>query len=165
MLGAATVMWDFLKRCPSLDAVLLPVGGGNLIAGSLLAVQAAGLPPAVIGIQSEAASGATASWLVGHVVERPCETVAGGLATTIPGELSLRVMRAKLRSMAIVSEDDLWRGIGLLWAATGQIGEHAAVAGLACLDRFGESIDGDDIGLVVTGSHLSAAELSRALEL
>ena len=45
MLGAATVMWDFLKRCPSLDAVLLPVGGGNLIAGSLLAVQAAGRHP------------------------------------------------------------------------------------------------------------------------
>jgi threonine dehydratase len=114
MAGAATVVMEMLDEQPDLDAIVVPVGGGNLVASSLLAVAAAGSAATVVGVQSVEAPGATMSWLAGTTVHAACHTYAGGLATERPGALSLEVMTAMLGTMVLVGDDDLRETTG--WA-------------------------------------------------
>jgi threonine dehydratase len=128
----------------------------------LLAVAATGRAVDVVGVQSEAAPSATASWLAGRVVELPCTTFAGGLATTRPGTVALHVALALLGRMAVVTEDDLDRAMATMLASHGIQLEGAAAASLAALSRYGDRIAGDTIGLLITGNWASSAEVERA---
>ena len=162
MAGAATVMSEVIESEPGLDLVLVPVGGGNLVAGSLLARAHLGGEFAIYGVQSTAASAATQSWLAGHMVDSGCDTFAGGLATTRPGQLALDVMSTYLDGMALVDEDDLYRGMGLALSLQQMQIEGAAAAPLAALERFSEELPGERVGLVMTGGWASPEQLQRA---
>ena len=163
MAGAATVAWEVMESAASPETLIVPVGGGNLIAGSLLAKKHLAADMQIFGVQSTAAQGATVSWLAGNVVSRPCATFAGGLATEFPGELSLEVMDRELQTMVLVDELDLYRGVATAFRDTGLIVEGAAAATIAALSVHGGEIPGDSVTLLVTGSWLSSDELARAL--
>ena len=161
MTGAATLISEMLTAAPSIDTLIVPIGGGNLIGGALLAVAAGDKDIDVVGVQSHNAPSATASWLAGHVVELPCTTFAGGLATTRPGTVALDVMRSFLRRIAIVTDADLDEAMATMFAAHGIQLEGAAAAPLAALTLYGDQIAGDTIGVVVTGNWASVAEIER----
>jgi len=99
MAGASTALWEMLELEPELDAVIVPVGGGNLLAGALLAAAALRRNVAVVGVQSAAAPGVTESWISGKIVVKECTTLASGPATERPGALALAVMNALLERM------------------------------------------------------------------
>lgn len=163
MMGAATVVSEMLDQEPRLDSLVIPVGGGNLIAASLLA--AADSSAKVTGVQSVQASGATASWLAGEIVQRPCTTFAGGLATERPGELSLSVMEQMLETMVLVDDQDLRYETGAVFSSLGLAIEGAAAAPFSALRKHPDSIPGSHVGLVVTGSWLSLEQLEEGLAL
>src|SRR5437016_4680025 len=129
MAGAATILWEMLERQPELDTVLVPTGGGNLIAATLLAAERLRPELRIVGVQSSAAPGATRSWLDGEVRSLPSTTEAGGLATEYPGGLSLKVMLRLLETIVLVTEEDLWRAVGAAFRATGYPIELAGAAG------------------------------------
>ncbi len=165
MAGAATVVMEMLDQQPDLDAIVVPVGGGNLVAASLLAVAAAGSTAAVVGVQSIEAPGATLSWLAGTTIRSSCHTYAGGLATERPGELSLSVMTRLLETMVVVTDDDLRKLSGWAFRSLGLVVEGAAAAGPAALRLYPDAIPGDRIGIVLSGSWLSANQLAEGLAL
>ncbi|MGH3025044.1 MAG: threonine ammonia-lyase, partial [Gaiellaceae bacterium] len=76
MAGAATVVGELLAAAPDVDTIVVPVGGGNLAAASLLAVDLAGHRATVVGVQSSAATATTRSWLEGRMLTLPCATFA-----------------------------------------------------------------------------------------
>lgn len=163
MAGAATVMSEVIGNV-EMDTVLVPVGGGNLVAGSLLAAERVGSQVEIVGVQSTAAPSATTSWLAGRVVEQSCHTFAGGLATERPGRLALGVMRRRLRAMALVDDDDLYAAIGVGLTLGGCLMEGAAAAPLAALENHLDDIPGERVTLVVSGSWVSRAQIVRALD-
>jgi threonine dehydratase len=165
MAGAASVVGEVLATQAEIENIIVPVGGGNLIAGSLLVGQMLDASVNMIGVQSVAAPAATTSWLVGHVVEHACETTAGGLATERPGFLAHKVMDRFLQTMVLVDEADLAGAIALGFRETGCIMEGAAAAALAALDAHSDDLGSGSIALVVTGSWLAADELASALRL
>ena len=162
MAGAAGVMLEILDQLPAGGTVIVPVGGGNLIAGSLLAAEGSSSIE-VVGVQSTAAPAVSESWRAGHYVERPCETFAGGLATERPGHLSLDVIQRRLTTMGLVTEDGLYAAIALAFRDAGVLLEGAAAAPLALLERYRHEIAGDPIVLVASGSWISVDQLSDAL--
>lgn len=163
MAGASTVLVEILEDLPNPGSVLVPVGGGNLVAGTLLAAADTDQAGSVIGVQSSAAPAATESWLATRVEERDCTTFAGGLATERPGRLALDVMSRHLEMMALVDEADLWHAIDLGFRETGLVFEGAAAAPLAALDAFSDELTGDTLVLIVSGGWLSPDQLTRAL--
>lgn len=163
MAGAATVMEEILQADDAIDTVLVPIGGGNLIAGSLLARQRQGSGPAVVGVQSTAASSATESWLRREVIERDCSTFAGGLATTRPGLLSLHVMIEYLGTSVLVDDEDLYTAMGMALETASLEIEGAAAAPIAALERFGDSIEGERVAIVATGNWPSQSEVEQAI--
>ena len=162
MAGASTVLVEVLDDLDP-GTVIVPVGGGNLIAGTLLAAADADWAGRIIGVQSSAAPAATESWLAAEVVERNCTTFAGGLATERPGRLALDVMSRHLETMLLVDEAELWHAIDLGFRETGLVFEGAAAAPLAALDAFSDELDTDSVVLIISGGWLSPQQLSRAL--
>jgi threonine dehydratase len=165
MAGAATVVMEMLERQPDLDTIVVPIGGGNLVAASLLAVAAADSSATVVGVQSIEAPGATLSWLAGEIVRHSCHTYAGGLATERPGQLSLSVMNQLLGTVVLVTDDDLRAESAWAFQSLGLVVEGAAAAPLAALRLHPDAIGGDRVGLVISGSWLSADQLGEGLEL
>jgi len=161
MAGASTVLLELMEQAPGLDTVLVQVGGGNLIAASLLAARAEGSPARVVGVQSTAAPGATLSWQAGDIRPAESRTIAGGIATEKPGRLALGVMKALLGSMVLVDDADLWRSVATLLQATGLAVEPSGAAGVAALERFGPEIDGERVGVLLTGGWIEEAQLAE----
>ena len=97
------------------------------------------------------------------MIELPCTTFAGGLATSRPGTVALGVMLALLDQMVIVTEHDLDTAMATMFTAHGIQLEGASASPLAALTNEGDRIGGDTVGLVITGNWASAAEIQRTL--
>jgi threonine dehydratase len=162
MAGASTVGWEILEDLPATEAIVVPVGGGNLIAGVALAAKRLKPSVRIIGVQSEAAPAVVRSWELKRLVELPCATFAGGLATSFPGKLAFGVIRDLVDEMYLVSEAELRAEIRHALATRATLLEGAAAAPFAALRRYGADWPTQTV-LVQSGANLSLDELERVL--
>jgi threonine dehydratase len=164
MAGAGTVALEILEDLPDAQALLIPVGGGNFMAGCAIAAGCvSATPPRLIGVQSEAAPAATVSMRAGVITRMPTTTFAGGIATTEPVPMAFEVMRARVDEMLLVGEDELFRAIGQLVRTHAIVTEGAGAAPLAALLRYSAQFAGQRVVLVLSGRNLDPASLQRAL--
>lgn len=160
MAGAATAGFEVLEDLPDAGTIVVPVGGGNLIAGVCLAAEAMGSRARIVGVQSSAAPAVELSWRAGEIVEASCRTSAGGLATSFPGALSFEVIRRRVDEMVLVEEDDLRRHVTRLLEEAGQVAEGAGAAPFAALESRGSSWRQDgSVALILSGGNLDTADL------
>jgi threonine dehydratase len=162
MAGAATVGWEILEDLPTAQAIVVPVGGGNLIAGVALAAKRLKPSIKIIGVQSEGAPAVVRSWELKRLVEMPCATFAGGLATPFPGKLAFAVIRDLVDEMYLVSDAELRAEIRHALATRATLIEGAAAAPFAALRRYGAGWPARTV-LIQSGANLSLAELEWVL--
>jgi len=164
MAGAATVGWEILQDLPDVSTIVVPVGGGNLIAA--VALVAKRLNPAVhvVGVQSAAAPAVARSWEAGRTVEVPSATFAEGIATSYPEPLAFEAIRQYVDEMRLVSEDDLRRAILTVLETTGQVAEGAGAAPFAALERFGSDWPAGKTVLILSGGNLPPETLRGLLQ-
>jgi threonine dehydratase len=163
MAGAASLAFEVLEQADGVDVIVVPVGGGNLIAGVALAAKRLNPAVRIVGVQSEAAPSVARSFAAGHVVEAPCATIAGGLATGHPGHLAFEVIRDHVDELRLVSENDLARHVVRVLDRTGALIEPAAAAPFALLERTGSAWDGARVVLLQTGGSIAVDELRTLL--
>lgn len=168
MAGAGTVGLEILQDLPTTQAILIPVGGGNLIAGCALATKTAPAQPTptpvqIIGVQSDAAPAVTESMRQKRIVQMPTTTFAGGMATTAPVPMAFAVMQHLVDDMVLVSEQALLEAIGHLVRAHGIVVEGAGAAALAALLHDAPRFAGQTVALVLSGRNLDVASLRTAL--
>jgi threonine dehydratase len=163
MAGAGTVAWEILDQLPDAGAIIVPVGGGNFVAGVALVAKRLRPDIRIIGVQSEAAPAVYRSWQGRQPVEAPCTTFAGGLATSHPAALAFSVLKDIVDAMLLVSEDDLREGIVTALRTTGQVAEGAAAAGFAALKQLGGELAGRKTVLIFTGGNLPVEDLRTLL--
>lgn len=157
--GVATYSLEIMEDQPELDAILVPVGGGSGAAGCGLVVKTVSPRTRVIGVQSEAAPAAHASWKAGHLVERSSTTFAEGLATRTAFDLPQRMLRQYLDEFVLVSEEDLRQAVLLHLAKTRNLAEGAGAATLAAAMKLKAELRGRKVGLVLSGGNLSIERL------
>ena len=164
MAGAGTVALEVLQDLPNAQVLLVPVGGGNFIAGCAIAAKRgqAGAP-AIIGVQSEAAPGATHSMREKRIVRMPTTSFAGGIATTEPVPMAFEVMQQHVDDMLLVSEDELFKAIGQLVRSHAILVEGAGAAPVAALMRYAPRFAGQTVVLVLSGRNLDVGSLLQAL--
>ena len=163
MAGAGTVAWEILDQLPEASAIIIPVGGGNLIAGMALVAKQLRPDIQIIGVQSEAAPSVYRSWKSKQMTEAACETFAGGLATSHPGPLAFAVLEDLVDSIVLVSEADLRDGIITALRTTGQIAEGAGAAPFAALRTLKVHLSGLKVVLVLTGGNLPIEDLREMI--
>jgi threonine dehydratase len=163
MAGAGTIAWEILDQLPDAGAIVVPVGGGNLIAGTALVAKWLRPDIRIVGVQSEAAPAVYESWRNGSPTAARCETFAGGLATSRPGALAFSVLKERVDSMLLVSEDALRRAVVTALAATGEVVEGAGAAPFAGLAAAAPALAGRKVVLLLSGGNLPIEELRELL--
>lgn len=164
MIGAATLAMEVLEQKPDIDAIFVPVGGGNLIAAVCRTIELVSPEIRVIGVQSESAPAAFLSWQKKeYVVSDRCKTFAGGLATLNPGQFSFSVYGPRLDDFVLVSESDLKRAIVRILDATGFVAEGAAAAPLAACHKYPGRWNCKKACFIFSGGNLSRETLAEIL--
>lgn len=162
MAGAGTLAREIVDDHPDVDAIVVPVGGGNLAAGVALAVRDRDVD--VVGVQSEAAPGVVRSLEQDRIVEAPPRTVAAGIATAGPLELAFDVIRDHVRDVLLVPEEALLAEVGRLLLDHGIVAEPAAAAPSLAVRTHPDRFADGTVALVVTGSTVEPATLRDAVD-
>lgn len=160
--GQGTVALEMLADCPDLDCIIVPVGGGGLIAGMALAIKARRPSLKIIGVQSELYPSMMQA-MHGRPIRASGETIAEGIAVKIPGSLTLPVVRDLVDDILLVGEAGLERSVQLLMEAQKIVAEGAGAAPLAAMLRHRRRFEGRNVGLVVSGGNIDARLLASIL--
>jgi threonine dehydratase len=162
MAGQGTLALELLEDAPDLDTLIIPVGGGGLIAGC--AVAAVGVKPGieVIGVEV-AAYAALAQRLAGQPVSVGGATIAEGIAVRDIGEIPLQVIRAYVADVVVIPERAVEEAIALLAEGAKIVAEGAGAAGIAALLAFPDRFAGRKIGVPICGGNIDPRILANVL--
>ncbi|MEK6302440.1 MAG: threonine/serine dehydratase [Acidobacteriota bacterium] len=161
--GVATEALEMLEDEPSLDVIVVPVGGGSGVAGVCLASRTIKPGLEVIGVQSEDSPAAYESWRQKRLVEAPDRTIAEGLATGSAFSLPQQMMWEMLDRFVLVTDDDIQRAMVWMIERAHTLAEAAGAAPLAAAFRMRDELRGKKVGLVCSGGNTSVEQLKRAL--
>lgn len=162
--GVGTYGLEIFEDLPDPDAILVPVGLGSGICGTALVAAARRPQTEVIGVQSELAPAVTLSWRAGRPIETgPPGTFAEGMATRVPAEMTLALMRRHVRDMVLVGDAALRAAIVLLLRHTHNLAEGAGAAATAAAIQLRDRLAGKTVVGVLTGGNLDLRELARIL--
>lgn len=160
--GQGTVGLEMLEDAPDLDMLLIPVGGGGLIAGC--AVAAKGLNPdiEIIGVEPEIYPSLTNALKQDNA---PCEgsTIGEGIAVKVTGTTPLAIIEDHVSDVLTVSETSMERAVSMFLSRDKVIAEGAGAAGLAALLEHPDRFAGQRVGLVLSGGNIDARMLSSVL--
>jgi len=155
MAGQGTVALELLERVPELDALLVPVGGGGLLAGCVTAAKALRPGIRVIGVEPEAGDDTRRSLAAGERVriEVPV-TIADGQQADIPGELTFEVNRRLVDEVVVVSDAEIVAAMRFLFDRMKLVVEPSgACAPAALLAGRVDGISGS-VGVVLSGGNV-----------
>ena len=161
--GVATETLEILEDEPSIDVIIVPVGGGSGAAGACIAAKAIRAEIEVIGVQSDAAPAAYRSWKEQRLVHDRMETFAEGLATRVAFELPQQIMWKHLDDFVLVSDDELRAAMVTMLERTRNLIEAGGAASLAAALRLRERLSGKRVALVCSGGNVSPAQLADVL--
>jgi threonine dehydratase len=160
MAGQGTVALELLAAVQELDALVVPVSGGGLIAGCATVVKAM-LPGArVIGVEPAAGDDHARSRAAGHRVrvEIP-RTIADGLGAPEPGELTWQVNRELVDDFLSVTDEELVEAMAFLFDRVKIVVEPSGAAGVAALLQG--RIPGRRVAIVLSGGNVGAARFAE----
>jgi len=160
--GQGTVGLEMLEDRPDLDCLVVPVGGGGLIAGVATAAKALKPSIRVFGVESKSYS-AMHQRLNGLPVEVGGDTIAEGLAVRDVGELPLAVCRRLVEQVLVVEEESIERAVATLIEIEKTVAEGAGAAGLAALLSFPERFAGRRVGVPLCGGNIDSRVLASVL--
>jgi threonine dehydratase len=158
--GAGTVGLEIVEALPGLSEVFVPVGGGGLLSGVATAVKALRPDVRVIGVEPEGAASMGASRAAGAPVTLPSTaSIADGLLTLRPGDLTFAHARAFVDELRTVSEDAIRRAVRWLHAEAGLVVEPSGATATAGVLASGPTIDG--VVAVVSGGNVEPDDFAR----
>jgi threonine dehydratase len=135
--GQGTAGLEVLEQVPEAATVLVPTGGGGLLAGMAIAIKAKRPDVRVIGVQAEGAAAYPGSLAAGHPVKlESMQTMADGIAVGLPGDITFAAVRDHVDEILTVSEESLSRALLALLERAKMVVEPAGAAAVAAmLDR------------------------------
>jgi threonine dehydratase len=158
ILGQATLALELDDQAGPLDTVLVPVGGGGLIAG--IASYYAGAAR-VIGVEPDGAPTLFRARAAGAPVDAPAGSIAvDALAPRRVGELVFPITRAYVEDVVLVGDDDIRGAQHTLWQTARIAAEPAAAVGVAALlSRAYKPAPGERVAVVISGANMSPSQL------
>ncbi|MGI8878215.1 MAG: threonine ammonia-lyase [Candidatus Limnocylindria bacterium] len=162
--GQGTLALELLEDAPDLDTVVVPVGGGGLIAGVALAMSAHPRRPRIVGVQAAGASALAESFGLGHIVERGASTIADGIAVRRPAERTFAVVRQLVDDVVTVGDEAIAGAMVLLLERHKLLAEGAGAVALAAVLEANGRIGGHRVGVIVSGGNVDPNLLGKALQ-
>ncbi|WP_341358961.1 threonine ammonia-lyase [Georgenia sp. M64] len=161
--GQGTIGLEILEQVPGVRTILVPTGGGGLLAGVAAAVHAVDPTVAVVGVQAAAAAAYPASLAQGHpVLRRELHTMADGIAVGMPGEVPFRLIAEHVASVRTVSEEELSRAVLHVVERAKLVVEPSGAAGVAALLAEPDAFAGPVV-VVLSGGNVDPLVLLRII--
>jgi threonine dehydratase len=161
--GQGTVALELIEDAPGLDALVVPVGGGGLIAGCATVAAALSGGTRVIGVEPEAGDDTRRSLAAGERVSIPTpRTIADGQASDVPGELTFEINRVLVDEIAVVSDDEIVEAMAFLFDRVNVVAEPSGATAVAAL-LSGRLSPSGRIGVIVSGGNVDSERFRSLL--
>jgi len=153
---------EFMEDAPELEALIIPIGGGGLIAGS--AIAAKGLKPSVriFGVEAAMYPSFTARRR-GEPPKCGGQTIAEGIAIKAVGEIPFALADPLVEDVMVCQEADFEKGVAFLATLEKTVAEGAGAGGLAALLAYPDRFRGMKVGLELTGGNIDSRMLAVVL--
>jgi threonine dehydratase len=163
--GQGTLGLELLEQVDDLDAVIVPVGGGGLVAGVALALKARRPAVRVIGVQAAVVPAMQRALAAGERVRLPAAgTIADGIAVRQVGRTTLALAARLVDEVVTVDEEELASALLHLLEIEKTVAEGAGAAPLAALLNRPLGLAGRRVALVLSGGNIDVTMLARIIE-
>jgi threonine dehydratase len=163
--GQGTVGREIHEQCPDLEWMIVPVGGGGLLAGISLWMEHVSPDTRLYPVQCDSSSSLAAALEAGEPVdvESPV-TIAEGIATGRVGDLTFSILRDRVEEPLLVNDEEIVSAIQTLIEREKVVGEGAGAAGLAALERYEDRLPEGPGCIPICGGNLDVLETIHFLE-
>ncbi len=162
--GVGTYALEFLRQCPDLARVYVPIGLGSGICGVVSARDALGLDTEIVGVVSSLADCYQRSFEQGACISTDsADTLADGLAVRVPNPDALEVIRAGVARIIAVDDDAVLQAMRQLFQDCHNVAEGAGAAALAALCAERRLNRGARVGIVLSGGNADRETFLKAL--
>lgn len=163
--GQGTIGLELLEQVPGLEAVVVPIGGGGLIAGVACAMKETNPRIRVIGVQTERLPSMLRAVEKGEPVTLPAEaTIADGIAVRRAGEVTLPLVQRYVDEIVTVDEEEIANAILALLEKEKTLAEGAGAVALAALLQHKTSLDHQKTAVLVCGGNIDVSLLAKIIE-
>ena len=162
LAGQGTIALEFIEDHPDIDTLLVPVGGGGLIAGCSLIAKYLNKDIEVIGIETELFP---ALYNVYNNTDYVCggTTLAEGIAVSQIGDIPLTIIKNNIAEVIKVSENSIEEAVSIFLLKDKVVSEGAGAAGLAAIIENKEKFKGRNVGILLCGGNIDSRVLSSIL--
>ena len=163
--GQGTIGLEIMNEMSDVDAVIVPIGGGGLIAGVACAIKSVSPHVKVYGVQ---AAGAPSMYNAIHAGKREplssVSTIADGIAVKKPGELTFEMIKQYVDDIALVTEDEIAAAILALIEKQKMIAEGAGAVSVAAAMFHKFPLEGKKVVSIISGGNIDVTSLSRVID-
>ena len=160
--GQGVCALEFLEDAPDLDALLIPIGGGGLIAGCAIAAKAIKPDIEIIGVEAAMYPSFSARRR-GEEPKCGGQTIAEGIAIKAVGDIPFALADPLVDDVLVVEEEDFEKAVAFYATLEKTVAEGAGAGGLAALLKYPERFKGKKVGLVLCGGNIDARMLAVVL--
>lgn len=163
--GQGTLGLEMLNDLPDADALIVPVGGGGLIAGVAIAARALKPGITIIGVQASGAPSLRAALDAGELCSLPAiNTVADGIAVKRPGKLTFSIIQRLVDDVVLVDDEAIISAVLLLMERSKMLVEGAGAVGVAALLSGVVKLCGKKVLMPLTGGNIDINLVGRFIE-
>ncbi|MEM7582361.1 MAG: threonine/serine dehydratase [Acidobacteriota bacterium] len=157
--GQATAAKELIEDTPTLDIILMPVGGGGLASGTALSAHYFSPSTRVIAIEPSGADDAYRSLAAGHIVPSVApKTLADGLLSSL-GQRNFPILERRLDSIVTVDDDEIIAAMRWLWERMKIVVEPSGAVPFAAVHAGKLDIAGQRVGIILTGGNVDLDRL------
>lgn len=163
--GQGTIALELLQDCPDLDAVIVPAGGGGLLAGIAFAIKNINPKIKVIGVQANRADAVCRSFAEKkRITSDKIFTIADGIAVKTPGALTMELINRYTDEMLTVTDDEIASTIIQLMERAKQVVEPAGATSLALALSGRANVTGKKVACVLSGGNIDVGFIHKIIE-
>lgn len=162
--GQGTIGLELLEQLPNLDAVVVPIGGGGLIAGIATCIKSINPNCKVYGVQAKGAPSMVNSFESHRLISlEKVSTIADGIAVKTPGSITFKLCEKYVDEIFTVTEDEIATAILRLMEQQKLVAEGAGAVAVAAVLFNKIPMQGKNIACVVSGGNIDVTILSRVI--
>ena len=158
--GQGTAAFELLEKYSNLDAIFTPVGGGGLVAGTILAVQQKSPNCKIYGGEPENVDDAFRSLKSGRIeTNETTDTIADGLKTQL-GDINFPIIRNGIEEIVLVTEDQILSALKLIWSRLKIVIEPSSAVAFAALINKSSDLNSKNIGVILSGGNVNLGNIT-----
>lgn len=166
MAGQGTIGIEILEDLPTVDIVIVPAGGGGLLAGVASCIKHINPRVKIIGVQAEGAPAIAESFKKKkHVSTESVSTIADGIAVKVPGEKTVELINKYADDVVTVSDSEISSAILLLLERTKQVVEPSGATTLAAVLNGKVDVKNKKVACVLSGGNIDVSFIQRIIDL